>query len=110
MLDSVFTTDDQGYVHVLVQNPTASTKQISTGAVVGKVDEFDSCVESGKLVCLESDVKLVGGVGLPGGMADECEVVEAAGVSVGGEYQVCSVEGSDGLEPEAVRKEILEKW
>ena len=65
MEDSVLTTDAQGYVHVLLQNPTASTKQISTGAVVGKAEEFDSCVESGKLVCLESDVKLVGGVGLP---------------------------------------------
>ena len=80
MEESVLTTDAQGYVHVLVQNPTANAKRISAGAVVGKAEEFNGCVESGKLLCLGSDVKLVGGIGLPGGMADGCEEVEDTSV------------------------------
>ena len=80
MEESVLTTDAQGYVHVLVQNPTANAKRISAGALVGKAEEFNGCEE-----------------------------VEDASVSVGGEQQVCSVEGCDGSEPDVVRKGILEK-
>ena len=101
MEESVLGADAQGYVHVLVYNPTTSPKQISAGDVVGRA-------EAEELVCAESEARLVDD-GLPGGLTDGCELAEEASAAFGSEQQVCSVEGRDGVEAEAVRKEVLGK-
>ena len=105
MEESVLRTDPEGYVYVLVQNPTAIPRQIGAGSIVGKAEELGHVVEPEELVGgSEAEVECMDGVGLPEGMA---EVVEKA--TGDSEQPVCRVESGRVESGVDARKEMLEK-
>ena len=105
MEESVLRTDPEGYVYVMVQNPTAIPRQIGAGAIVGKAEELGHVVEPEELVGEpEAEVECMDGVGLPEGMA---EVVEKA--TGDSEQPVCRVESGRVESGVDARKEMLEK-
>ena len=65
--ESVLQPDDEGYVHLLVQNPSCKTHKLSAGASVGQVEPYVK-VSPGELV---DDELSEGPVGLVNQVKDE---------------------------------------